>query len=66
MLPITKKVATADPVLRAFNDAPVGSSLSDDDRVALEEAVADPQWIRMNRGEAFERLVCEPADANAE
>lgn len=58
MSPTAKKVTTTDPVARAFEEAEEGPPLTDDDRAALAEA-ADPRWVRLSRGEAFERLVCE-------
>lgn len=59
MAPTARKLAT-DPVARAFAAAEEGAPLADDDRVALADAIADPKWIRIGRGEAFERLVCDP------
>jgi hypothetical protein len=58
MSPTAKKLAT-DPLARAFQEAEEGPALSDQDRAALAEAAADPKWVRMSRGEAFERLVCD-------
>ena len=58
MSPTAKKLAL-DPVARAFADAEEGLPLSDEDRAALLEATADPKWVRMSRGDAFERLVCD-------
>jgi hypothetical protein len=58
MTPPAKKLAT-DAIARAFDEAEEGLLLSHEDRAALDEAVADPKWIRMNRGEAFEHLVCD-------
>ena len=58
MSPTAKKLAT-DGAVRAFANAEEGLALGDDDRAALAEATADPKWIRMSRGEAFERLVCD-------
>jgi hypothetical protein len=58
MSPTAKKLAT-DHVVRAFAEAEEGPTLSDDDRAALTEAAANPKWVRMSRGEAFERLVCD-------
>ena len=59
MSPTAKKVTTIDPVAHAFEMAEEGPPLADADRAALAEAAADPRWVRMSRGEAFERLVCE-------
>lgn len=58
MAPTAKKLAT-DPVTRAFEAADEGAPLSAEDRAALLEAAADPKWVRMSRGDAFERLVCD-------
>ncbi|MBS2017657.1 MAG: hypothetical protein JST00_32560 [Deltaproteobacteria bacterium] len=60
----TAKKATTDPVARAFEAAEEGPPLTDDDRAALAEAAADPRWISLSRGEAFERLVCEDKKSN--
>ncbi|MBX3225830.1 MAG: hypothetical protein KIT84_30365 [Labilithrix sp.] len=57
MSPTVKKLAT-DALARAFDEAEDGPPLSEEDRAALREAVADPKWIRMSRGEAFEHIVC--------
>jgi hypothetical protein len=64
MSPTDKKVATTDPVLLAFEQADQAPPLSDEDRDALVEAAADPRWVRMGRGEAFERLVCERGEGD--
>ncbi len=37
-------------------------ALSDQDRIALLEAAADPRWIRMGRGDAFEPLVYDDGE----
>lgn len=58
MVPTARKLP-CDPVARAFAEAEEGSPLADDDRAALADATADPEWIRIGRGEAFERLVCD-------
>ena len=57
MSPTAKKVPT-DALARAFEEAEEGTALSDEDRAALQEAAADPTWVRMSRGDAFERIVC--------
>jgi len=57
MSPTAKKVP-ADALVRVFEVAEEGTALSDEDRAALQEAAADPAWVRMGRGDAFERLVC--------
>ncbi len=61
MGPAAKKLS-ADAVAQAFAQADQGPPLSDDDRAALLEAAADPKWVRMSRGAAFERLVCDDDD----
>jgi hypothetical protein len=61
--PTAKKVSSADPVAKAMAEAEE-VALGDDEREALLEAVADPRWIRMSRGEAFERLVCDREDGD--
>ncbi len=66
MSPTAKKVATGDPVARAFAEAEEAPPLTDEDRAALAEAVADPRWIRSSRGEAFERLVCEEKKSDSD
>ncbi len=59
MSPTAKKLAT-DSLVRAFSEeTDEGAPLSDEDRMALLEAAADPKWIRMSRGDAFEHLVCD-------
>lgn len=58
MSPTAKKVAT-DSLARAFEEAEDGPELSDQDRAALAEAAADPRWVQLSRGDAFERLVCD-------
>ena len=58
MSPTAKKLAI-DAVARAFEDADEGAPLSAEDRAALVDATADPKWVRMSRGDAFERLVCD-------
>jgi hypothetical protein len=58
MSPTAKKLAT-DAVARAFKEADEAAPLSAEDRAALVEAAADPSWVRMSRGDAFERLVCD-------
>jgi hypothetical protein len=58
MSPTAKKLAT-DAVARAFQDADEGAPLSAEDRAALVEAATDPEWVRLSRGDAFERLVCD-------
>jgi hypothetical protein len=58
MSPTAKKLS-ADSVARALEEAEDGPALSDEDRAALGEVVADPKWVRMSRGDAFERLVCD-------
>lgn len=58
MSPTAKKVAT-DSLARAFEEAKEGPPLTDDDRSALLEVATDPKWVRMSRGDAFERLVCD-------
>ena len=40
----------------------MGTAISDEDRGALVEAAADPAWVRVSRGDAFERLVCSDDD----
>ena len=57
MSPTAKKLAT-DSLARAFEEAHEGPALSNEDRAALAKAAADPNWVRMSRGDAFERLVC--------
>jgi hypothetical protein len=49
-------------MVRAFEEAEEGLPVSEEDRAALTEAEADPRWIRLERGQAFERLVCENED----
>ena len=66
MSPTAKKVEATDPVLKAFEAAYEAPALSDDDRAALLEAAADPKWVRVSRGQAFERLVCEHSDTDDE
>ena len=66
MSPTPKKVTTADPVARAFEDAEEAAPLTDEDRAALAEAVADPRWTRSSRGQAFERLVCEEKKSDSD
>jgi len=61
MLPTAKKLAS-DSLARAFEDAEEGPPLSDEDRAALFEVTADPKWIRISRGDAFERLVCDDVE----
>jgi hypothetical protein len=61
MSPTAKKLAT-DSLARAFDEAEAAPALSDEDRTALVEAAADPTWVRMSRGDAFERLVCDGND----
>jgi len=62
MSPTAKKLAT-DSLARAFDEADDGPALSpalsDEERAALGEAAADPRWVRMSRGDTFERLVCD-------
>ncbi len=58
MSPTAKKLAI-DALARAFEEAEEGPALSDQDRAALAEVAADPKWVRMSRGDAFERLVCD-------
>lgn len=48
-----------DAALRAFSDAEDGPALSEEQRAALREAVDSPNWLRLSRDEAFERLVCD-------
>jgi hypothetical protein len=62
--PTPKKASSADAVAKAFAEAGDEVPLGDEDRDALLEAAADPRWIRMSRGDAFERLVCEPDDTD--
>jgi hypothetical protein len=66
MSPTAKKVNATDPVARAFEDAEDGPPLTDDDRAALAEAAGDPRWVRLGRGDAFERLVCEDKKSDDE
>jgi len=53
-----KECAVEDALARALDKAQEGPALSNQDRTALAEAAADPNWVRMSRGDAFERLVC--------
>jgi len=58
MSPTAKKLEPAS-LSRVFEAAEESTALSENDRAALREAAADPRWIRMSRGDAFERLVCD-------
>lgn len=66
MSPTAKKVTVTDAAARAFEDAEEGPPLTDDERAALAEAAEDPRWVRLRRGDAFERLVCEDKKSDDE
>lgn len=57
MSPTVKKLA-ADSLARYFAEAEEAPAISEEDRAALAEAAADPEWLRVSRGD-FERLVCD-------
>jgi hypothetical protein len=58
-VPAKKRRVTSNAVAHAFAAAKEGPPLDEKERATLREAMADPKWIRMSRGEAFERLVCD-------
>jgi hypothetical protein len=66
MLPTAKKVTATDPVALAFEAAEDAPPLTEEDRDALVEAARDPRWVRLGRGDAFERLVCEDKKSDDE
>lgn len=66
MSPTAKKITATDAVVRAFEEAEDAPPLMDDDRAALVDAARDPRWVRLRRGDAFERLVCEDKKSDDE